>query len=79
MHVNDSRFGLQAGIFTSSIDVMLKFSKRVQVGGVNINDTSAFRADEMPYGGVKESGVGREGPRYAIEEMTESRLVVIHN
>lgn len=58
---------------------MLHFARKVQVGRVNINDTSGFRADEMPYGGVKENGVGREGPRYAIEEMTESKLVVIRN
>ncbi|RIV23084.1 aldehyde dehydrogenase family protein [Alicyclobacillaceae bacterium I2511] len=77
--VNDSKYGLQSGVFTASIDVMLKCAKEIRVGGVHINETSGFRADEMPYGGVKDSGIGREGPKYAIEEMTESKLVVIHN
>ena len=77
--VNDSKYGLQAGVFTSSIDVMMYAARKIEVGGIHINESSGFRADEMPYGGVKESGIGREGPRFVIEEMTESKLVVIHN
>ena len=75
--VNVSKFGLQAGIFTGSIHAAMEAARRVEVGGLMINDTSIFRADLMPYGGVKLSGSGREGPRYAMEEMTETRLVVM--
>lgn len=74
--VNDSRYGLQAGVFTQSLDLAMRAAQKLDVGGVMINDTSSFRADEMPYGGVKGSGVGREGPRWAVEEMTRSKLVV---
>lgn len=76
--VNQSKYGLQGGLFTSSLEIMLKGAREIEVGGLMINETSVFRSDEMPYGGVKESGIGREGPRYAIEEMTETKLVVIH-
>lgn len=76
--VNQSKYGLQGGLFTQSLEVMLKGAREIEVGGLMINETSVFRSDEMPYGGVKESGIGREGPRYAIEEMTETKLVVIH-
>lgn len=72
---NESSYGLQAGIFTNDISRAFSAARRLQVGGVIINDVSAFRADHMPYGGVKESGTGREGPRYAIEEMTEMKLI----
>lgn len=72
---NDSRFGLQAGIFTNDMHRAFTAAQQLQVGGVIINDVSAFRADHMPYGGVKESGTGREGPRYAVEEMTEMKLI----
>jgi len=75
---NDSEFGLQAGIFTSSLSVAMAAGRSLRVGGVMINDTSFYRAGQMPYGGVKRSGMGREGPRYAIEEMTELRLVVMN-
>lgn len=75
---NRSQYGLQGGLFTSSLDVMLKGAREIEVGGLMINETSVYRSDEMPYGGVKDSGIGREGPRYAIEEMTEMKLVVIH-
>jgi acyl-CoA reductase-like NAD-dependent aldehyde dehydrogenase len=75
---NDSEFGLQAGVFTRSLAVALAAARNLRVGGVMINDTSFYRAGQMPYGGVKRSGMGREGPRYAIEEMTELRLVVIN-
>jgi acyl-CoA reductase-like NAD-dependent aldehyde dehydrogenase len=75
---NDSEFGLQAGVFTRSLAVALAAARSLRVGGVMINDTSFYRAGQMPYGGVKRSGMGREGPRYAIEEMTELRLVVLN-
>ncbi len=75
---NDSEFGLQAGVFTSSLAAALEAARGLQVGGVMINDTSFYRAGQMPYGGVKHSGMGREGPRYAIEEMTDMRLVVFN-
>ena len=75
---NDTEFGLQAGIFTASLAVAMEAARGLHVGGVMINDTSFYRAGQMPYGGVKYSGMGREGPRYAIEEMTELRLVVLN-
>ncbi|SHE93626.1 Acyl-CoA reductase [Desulfofundulus australicus DSM 11792] len=74
---NDSPYGLQAGVFTRSLDLAMLAARKLEVGGVIINDTSVYRADEMPYGGVKGSGMGREGPKYAIQEMTETRVVVI--
>jgi glyceraldehyde-3-phosphate dehydrogenase (NADP+) len=73
--VNASRFGLQAGVFTDSVEQAFEAIDRLEVGGVIINDVPAFRLDHMPYGGVKDSGLGREGVRYAIEEMTEIKLV----
>ncbi|UUZ86700.1 aldehyde dehydrogenase family protein [Paenibacillus sp. P26] len=75
--VNDSRFGLQAGIYTSDIHAAMRAAEELQVGGVMINDFPTFRVDNMPYGGVKESGFGREGVQYAVEEMTELKLVSI--
>jgi len=77
--VNDSNYGLQAGIFTTSIETAFKASKKLQVGGVIINDVPTYRVDHMPYGGVKESGTGREGIKYAVEEMTEMKLVIWNN
>src|SRR5690606_18320120 len=74
--VNDSDYGLQAGIFTNRMDVAYKYAQEVEAGGVVINGTSNFRLDHWPYGGVKNSGMGREGPRYAIEEMTETKMIV---
>lgn len=76
--VNDSEYGLQAGVFTSDIGTAFKVAKGAQVGGVMVNDTSMYRVDPMPYGGVKASGIGREGPRYAIEEMTDLKLIVFN-
>ncbi len=73
--VNSSEFGLQAGIFTRDIERAFRAAQAVEVGGFLINDVPQFRADQMPYGGVKLSGTGREGPRYAIEEMTEPKLI----
>ncbi|WP_067936726.1 aldehyde dehydrogenase family protein [Alicyclobacillus kakegawensis] len=75
--VNDTRFGLQVGVFTSDLQLAMRAARELRFGGVIINDVSTYRADVMPYGGVKDSGVGKEGPRYAIEEMTDERLVVI--
>jgi acyl-CoA reductase-like NAD-dependent aldehyde dehydrogenase len=77
--VNDSRYGLQAGIYTNDIATAFHAAKRLQVGGVMINDIPSFRVDHMPYGGVKESGLGREGVKYAIQEMVEMKLVVINS
>lgn len=76
--VNAGNFGLQAGIFTHNINRVMRAFKEMEVGGVIVNDIPTFRVDQMPYGGVKGSGTGREGPRYAIEEMTELRLMVIN-
>ncbi len=74
--VNNSRYGLQAGVFTNSITEMNQAFNQLQVGGVIINDVPTFRVDHMPYGGIKDSGLGREGVRYAIHEMLEPRLLV---
>ncbi|CAJ1003196.1 MULTISPECIES: aldehyde dehydrogenase family protein [Brevibacillus] len=75
--VNDSRYGLQAGLYTNNLSLALQAADALHVGGVMINDIPTFRVDHMPYGGVKESGMGREGVKYAIEEMTELKLVVV--
>ncbi|MFZ4451615.1 aldehyde dehydrogenase family protein [Salibacterium aidingense] len=75
---NHSRFGLQVGVFTSDIDLAMRASKKLRYGGIIINDVSTFRADIMPYGGIKDSGVGKEGPRYAMEEMTDEKTVVVN-
>lgn len=75
--VNRSEFGLQAGVFTQDIGRAYQAYDSLEVGGVMINDVPSWRVDHMPYGGVKASGFGREGIRYAVEEMTESRLMVI--
>ena len=74
--INDSNYGLQAGIFTNDIKTAFKVSKELEVGGVMINDIPTYRIDQMPYGGVKESGTGKEGLKYAIHEMMETKLVV---
>ena len=75
---NDSRYGLSAGIFTQNIDWAMKFALEVDSGNLMINSGPQWRADLMPYGGLKESGMGKEGPRYAVEEMTELKMVVFH-
>jgi glyceraldehyde-3-phosphate dehydrogenase (NADP+) len=75
---NDSRYGLSAGIFTQNLDAALKFAQQVDSGNLHINWGPAWRADLMPYGGLKDSGFGKEGPRYAVQEMTELKTVVIH-
>jgi glyceraldehyde-3-phosphate dehydrogenase (NADP+) len=74
---NNTRYGLQAGVFTRDTRRMFEAARTLEFGGVMINDAPAFRVDNMPYGGVKLSGFGREGVRYAMEEMTEPRLIVI--
>jgi len=75
--INTSKFGLQAGIFTRDLYKAQKAWDTLEVGGVVIGDVPSWRVDHMPYGGVKDSGLGREGIRYAIEDMTELRLMVI--
>ena len=77
--VTDSEYGLQAGLFTNNLNIVNEAINRIDVGGININDVSTFRIDQMPYGGVKNSGIGREGLRYTIEEMTEMKLVTYNN
>ncbi len=74
---NSTRFGLQAGIFTSRLDTAMRAGQELEFGGVIVNEAPTFRADQMPYGGVKDSGNTREGPAYAVRELTEDRLVVI--
>jgi len=76
--VNDSDYGLQAGLFTNDLQFAMKAAREIEVGGLIINDASAYRVDHMPYGGVKNSGNGKEGPKYAIEEMTEERIIVLN-
>ena len=76
--INASPYGLQAGIFTKSNEVTFLAIRRMRVGGLIINGTSTWRTDQLAYGGVRSSGIGREGPRYAIEEMTEQRLIVFN-
>lgn len=75
--VNNSKFGLQAGIFTRDIHKVLQAWDVLDVGGVVVNDVSSYRVDNMPYGGVKDSGLGREGIRFAMEDMSEIRNLVI--
>ncbi|HWB18906.1 MAG TPA: aldehyde dehydrogenase family protein [Phycisphaerales bacterium] len=77
--VNDSHYGLQAGVFTNRLDHAMRAWKGLEVGAVVLNDVPSTRADEMPYGGVKDSGIGREGVRSAIRDMTEERLLVMRN
>jgi acyl-CoA reductase-like NAD-dependent aldehyde dehydrogenase len=74
---NGTRYGLQAGIFTASLDNALRAAQELDFGGVTVNEAPTFRSDQMPYGGVKDSGNTREGPHYAVREMTEERLVVV--
>jgi len=73
----EGRYGLQAGIFTRDIGTILRFWERLSVGGIIVNDAPTFRSDVMPYGGTKDSGIGREGLRYAMEEFTELRTLVL--
>ncbi len=75
---NQSRYGLQAGVFTNRLDLAFKAAQELEVGGVIINDASSYRADNMPYGGVKDSGIGREGPEHAVLEMTYPTVMVVN-
>ena len=75
---NDSRFGLSAGIFTQNIDWAMRFAKEVESANLPINSSPQWRADLMPYGGLKDSGMGKEGPSYAVQEMSELKMVVFH-
>ncbi len=75
--VNASRYGLQASIFTSSLANTFAALNTLEVGGVVVNEVPGFRSDSMPYGGVKDSGIGREGPRFAAEEFTITRMAII--
>ena len=77
VRANATRYGLQAGIFTRSLASALRAATDLEFGGVTVNEAPTFRADQMPYGGVKGSGNTREGPAYAIRELTVERLVVI--
>ena len=77
--VNDSDFGLQAGVFTADIGHAMRAWDALEVGGVIVGDVPSFRVDNMPYGGIKQSGLGREGVRWAIQDMTEERLLVIRS
>jgi len=74
---NDTRYGLQAAIFTTDLSLALRAARELDFGGVLVNEVPTYRADQMPYGGVRDSGNTREGPHYAVEEMTEARLVVL--
>jgi acyl-CoA reductase-like NAD-dependent aldehyde dehydrogenase len=76
---NDSVFGLQVGVFTNNLHDAFHAFNEIEVGGVIVNDIPSFRVDNMPYGGVKDSGFGREGVRFAIEEMTEIKLMVLRD
>jgi len=76
--LNRSAYGLQAGVFTQDVNKVFHAFRHVEVGAVLVNEIPTFRADHMPYGGVKDSGMGREGLKAAIEEMTEPRLLVMN-
>jgi acyl-CoA reductase-like NAD-dependent aldehyde dehydrogenase len=77
-NVNNSKYGLQAGIFTSNLNTAFFLARECDFGGININNASSSRADTMPYGGVKSSGIGREGPKFAIEDMTEIKVITFN-
>jgi acyl-CoA reductase-like NAD-dependent aldehyde dehydrogenase len=74
---NGTKYGLQAGIFTSSLQTAFRAAQELEFGGVTVNEAPTFRADQMPYGGVKDSGNTREGPAYTVRELTEERVVVV--
>ena len=75
--VNDSKYGLQAGVFTHDLQTAFRAHRALEVGGVIIGDVPSYRADQMPYGGVKQSGVGREGVRFAMDDYTYERVMVL--
>jgi acyl-CoA reductase-like NAD-dependent aldehyde dehydrogenase len=74
---NDTRYGLQAAIFTNDFSIAMKAITTLDFGGVLVNEVPTFRSDQMPYGGLRDSGNTREGPQYAVMEMTETRLVIL--
>lgn len=74
--VNDSKYGLQAGVFTHDVQAAFRAHRALEVGGVIVGDVPSYRADQMPYGGVKQSGVGREGVRFAMDDYTYERVMV---
>lgn len=76
--VSDSPFGLQCGVFTQSIELAIRAVRTIRTGGVIINGSSTWRIDQLAYGGVKTSGIGREGPKYTIRDMTDERLMLIN-
>src|SRR4030095_14956739 len=76
--INDPHWGLQAGVFTSNLEVAFKAARKIDVGGVMINDAPTFRADHQPYGGRRQSGVGLEGVRFAIEELTQPKFICLN-
>jgi acyl-CoA reductase-like NAD-dependent aldehyde dehydrogenase len=76
--LNDSKYGLQVGVFTNNHNLVMDAFDDLEVGGVVINDVPTFRVDNMPYGGIKDSGFGREGLKYAMEDMTELKIMVIN-
>ena len=78
VQANDTRYGLSAGIFTRDLGRAMRFIREVQSGNLHVNWGPQWRADLMPYGGLKDSGLGKEGPRYAVREMTEEKMVVLH-
>jgi succinate-semialdehyde dehydrogenase/glutarate-semialdehyde dehydrogenase len=75
--VNATPYGLATGLFTNKLDAALRAARQLEVGGVHINETPSSRVDVMPYGGTKDSGFGREGPRYSVHEMSEERMVTL--
>ena len=75
---NDTRYGLQAGVFTADVSKAIKAARTLDFGGVLINEVPTWRADQMPYGGLRDSGNTREGPAYTVREMTEERLIIFN-
>ena len=76
--ISESRFGLQCGIYTKSLPIAIRAARSIRTGGVIINGTSSWRTDQLAYGGIKDSGIGREGPKYAIRDMTDERVVLFN-
>src|SRR5262249_61524280 len=76
--ISAGRYGLQTGIFTASMELAIRAVRSLRTGGVILNGSSTWRTDQLAYGGVKESGIGREGPRYSIRDMTEERLMLFN-
>ena len=76
--ISASPFGLQCGVFTKSVELAIRAVRTIRTGGVIVNGSSTWRTDQLAYGGVKDSGIGREGPRYAIRDMTEERLMLFN-